>query len=69
MTSYTRREVTVTRIEFVIEAPSNETRYWQGLRQAVAAITAELGPEAASYDDAVRIEARDDEIILSYEVG
>lgn len=67
MASYSRGEVSVTRIEFTIPAPPEGAgyAYWGDLRQAILAIEAELG-ERAQYDDAVRIEARDDEIVLSY---
>jgi len=67
MTSYSRGEVSVTRVEFTIPAPSEGAgyAYWGELRRAITAITAELG-DRAEYDDAVRVEARDDEIVLSY---
>lgn len=70
MPDYSRREVTTTRVEFMVEAPhigSGEARYWHGLRDALLAIENELGPDRARYDDAVRVEARDGEIVLSYE--
>jgi hypothetical protein len=72
MADYTRREVSITRIEFSVDAPhvgSGEARYWHGLRDALDAVVRELGPEHARFDDAVRIEARDGEIVLSYEVS
>jgi hypothetical protein len=67
MTDYTRREVSVTRVEYYVPAPAEGCgyAYWAPLRDAILAIEQELG-EAARYDDAVRIEARDDEIVLSY---
>lgn len=68
MTDYGRREVTTTRVEYTIPAPAEGAgyAYWGPLRQAIYAIERELGDEAARWDDAVRIEARDDEIVLSY---
>ena len=67
MANYTRRKVTVTRVEYAVPASSEGSgySYWGDLRAAIAAIEADLG-DAAGYDDAVRVEARDDEIVLSY---
>lgn len=70
MTDFQRREVTTTRIEIAVPAlPSGQGySYWGPLRRAIGAIERDLGDQA-SYDDAVRIEARDDEIVLSYAKG
>ena len=71
MSDYSRREVTTTRVEFSVQAPhrgSGEANYWHGLCDALDAVKRELGPKRAAYDDAVRVEARDGEIVLSYEV-
>jgi hypothetical protein len=67
MTDYSRREVTATRVEYVIPAAPEGLgySYWGPLRRAIGAIERDLGDQA-SYDDVVRVEARDDEIVLSY---
>jgi hypothetical protein len=70
MTSYSRREVTTIRVEYTVDAPargSGEANYWHGLRDALYALTKEIGPDRASQDDAVRVEAHDGQIVLSYD--
>jgi hypothetical protein len=71
MSDYSRRSVTTITVEFSVDAPSKgsgEANYWSGLRDAMHAITKEIGPDRAACDDSVRIEARGDQIVLSYEV-
>ena len=59
----TSRTVTTTRREYVLPSPTN----WGELGKALAAVRSELGDEAARWDDAVIVEARDDEIVIWHE--
>jgi hypothetical protein len=63
MATYTSRTVTTTRREYVLTSPTN----WAEVGKVVAALNQELGEEAARWDDVVTVEARDDEIVFSYE--
>ncbi|MBO2459861.1 hypothetical protein [Actinomadura violacea] len=63
MVEYTRRVRTVRRVEYAI--PSGSA--WAELHKVLTAIRNELGEEAARWDDAARIEVRDDEVVLFFE--
>jgi hypothetical protein len=65
MASYTRMEVTTTRVEYVLDSPTN----WAEVDKAFAACKNELGPDRARWDDVVRVEARDEEVVISYELS
>lgn len=62
MADFTRREVTVTRVEYVLPNPTN----WAEIGKVVAAINHSAPESITKWDDTVTVEGRDDEIILSY---
>lgn len=64
MADYTSRIVTTTRKEFILPSPTN----WGEVQKVLAALRTDLAGKRA-YDDDVTVEARDDEIVFSYEVG
>ena len=66
MSDYTRRDVTVRTREYVLPSPC----FWDELDKVLAAIRRgnEDNP-AANFGDFVKVEARDDEIVLSYALG
>jgi hypothetical protein len=63
MAVYSRREVTTTTVEYFLPSPAN----WAEIGKATAAVQAELGEDAARWDDAAWFEARDDEIVIRFE--
>lgn len=63
MADYTRRERHFVRTEYVLESGT----VWGEVRKVLAAIRNDLGEQAAAWDDAARIEARDDEIVIWHE--
>lgn len=63
MASYSRRERHIVRTEYVLTSPTN----WGEVRKAFAAIRTDLGEDAARWDDAALVEARDDEIVIWHE--
>lgn len=64
MAAYSRREVTTVRVEYVLDSPTN----WAEVDKAFASCRTDLG-EQARWDDVVRVEARDDEVVISYELS
>jgi hypothetical protein len=68
-TSYERRERTTTLVEYHVPAKPEGLgySYWGELQKAMYAIRRELGPDQAAYEDSVRIQACDDELVLSFE--
>ncbi len=73
MTTYQRREITTTRVEYRVPAEFPLGAAWVEVYKAVAAVHAELheagelteGRDAA--DNRIRIAPGDDEIVVSFE--
>lgn len=73
MATYERREVTRTRVEFVVPAAEPWGACWVEVMKAIRAATNELvmtdqladGAEPA--DDAIQIRPGDDAVVVSYE--
>ena len=63
MADWTSQIVTTVRKEYTLPSPTN----WVEVRKVLAAICNDLSAEQ-TYDDTVRVEARDDEIVFSFEV-
>jgi hypothetical protein len=65
--NYNRTEETETRVVYRVPAMGHGAgySYWGELRKALHVIVRELG-DRAEYEDSVRIEAADDEIVLSF---
>jgi hypothetical protein len=62
MADYERRERRFVRTEYALRSGTP----WGEVRKAFAAIENDLG-EDARWDDAARVEARDDEIVIWHE--
>lgn len=60
MAEYSRRVVTTRHVEYYLPSPTN----WAEVGKVFAAMRNELGEEAARWDDAVLIEANDEEIVF-----
>jgi len=73
VSTYERREVTRTRVEFVVPASEPWGAYWVEVMKAIHAATAELRTSGRAEfgqqpsDDAIRIRPIDDAVIVSYE--
>ncbi len=63
MADWTSRIVTTVRKEYTLPSPTN----WTEVGKVLAAIRSDLSAER-TYDDTVRVEARDDEIVFWFEV-
>ena len=68
-TEYTRTERVVTLVEYHVPAKPEGLgySYWGQLKRALREISDEIGDRLATYEDSVRIEAHDDEVVLSFE--
>lgn len=64
MAVYSTRVVTIRRCEYVLPSPVNWAEY-EKARSAIKTAAESEGIDT-SYDDAITIEARDDEIVLFY---
>lgn len=62
MATYSRREVVEKRIEYFLPSPTN----WAEVSKVISALNQELGEEESRWDDAVTVEARDEEIVFWY---
>lgn len=65
MAAYTSRTVTVVTREYVLPSPTN----WAEVGKVMSAIRTNLGQERACWDDTVTVEARDDEIVFSFQLS
>jgi hypothetical protein len=63
MAEYSFYDVTIVRRVYTLRSPTNQAE----VAKVFAAIRIELGEKRASYDDAFTVEARDDQIVFSYE--
>lgn len=72
MPTYSRQLIRTTRVEYAVPAPPPFGACWSDVSRAIAAIHQELvnagrleeGEDAG--DDVIRVEPRDDHIIVSY---
>lgn len=65
MAVYTRRKVVTNRVEYVLPSPTN----WVEVGKVTSVIADDLSQRGLSEsDDRVCVEARDDEIVFSFEV-
>jgi hypothetical protein len=64
MADWMSRTVTTVRKEYILPSPTN----WVEAEKVFAAIRNELN-DKRTYDDTVKIEARDDEIVFWFAVG
>lgn len=63
MSNYTKRRVTNTRVEYVLKSPTN----WVDITKVFSAIDNDFTKlNLRNFDDSVRVESRDDEIVFSY---
>ena len=62
MADYSKRTVVTTREEFVLPSPAD----WSDLYKVLAVL--QQDDRVGDFDDAVQVTARDDEIVLSFEV-
>jgi hypothetical protein len=71
VTGWTRREKTVTTIEYAVPADEPRGACWNQVQQALNAAVREHSPwkNPVPADDAIRVHARDDEIVISFEKG
>ncbi len=72
--TYSRREVTIRRVEFDVPSDSPWGACWPEVCKAAAAAIAELraagrlGPDEAPADDLIRVFPRDDSVVVAYEL-
>jgi hypothetical protein len=67
MLSVNRREVVRRRYEFAVDSPATGKEIYDALYLASSRLTELEGEGAAEYDDALHVEARDDEIVVWFE--
>lgn len=61
-----RREVTTTRVEYVLRSPTNATEVSKAISWALQDLAASQGQGAAGWDDALEVSSRDEEIVISW---
>lgn len=64
MANYSSRTITTVRREYFLPSPTT----WGELHKLIAVVTAELGDDAR-WDTAATVEARDDEIVISFQAS
>lgn len=67
MIEVNRREVVRRRFEFTVDSPAPQKALYDALFLAGRRLEELQGPGASEYDDALHVEARDDEIVVWFE--
>ena len=70
MASFDRREVTIRRVEYSLDSPTNNGEMRKALTTAITEYRRlnNIGPGYHEYDDWLTIEARDGDVVLWFEV-
>lgn len=65
MADYSWRTVETRTREYTLPSPTVGAQ----VKQVIAKMEDELGPDRAKWDDAIRVAAHDDEIVFTYDMG